>query len=341
MSGGTDDLDPDIVHRGTVGRPDLFVDKCSRTQLAAHPPLEGRSDSPDVSGVQGMHCTRGIAVAGLSLEGTGVHGDGEQVGVKGESQKGTGVVGQSQTGRGVFATSRTGEAIRGETNSRLLAAVVGVALNPNLGPNEEFSSGVWGSSKAGEGVHGESHSDRFAAVAGIQVNPNSTGAGVYGEHRGDGPAGFFKGNVVVTKDIFLSNADCAEEFDLAQSGTIEPGTVMVIGRSGALLQSEQAYDKKVAGIVSGAGDFCPAIVLDKQGPGAGQRVAIALVGKVYCKADATYGSIDIGDLLTTSPTLGHAMRAEDPLKAFGAVIGKALQPLRDGTGLIPVLVALQ
>ncbi len=310
MPGGTDDLHPDIVLPDSVGRTELFVDKCSRPQLAAHPPLEGGSDNPDVAGVQGMHCTRGIAVDGLSLEGTGVHGDGQQTGVMGESQKGTGVVGKSQTGRGVFATSLRDEAIRGETNSRFVAAVVGVSLNPNLGPNEEFSSGVWGSSKSGEGVHGESHSDRFAAVAGIQVNPDSSGAGVYGEHRGNGPAGFFNGNVVVTKDIFLSNADCAEEFDLAQTGAIEPGTVMVIDRNGALLRSEQAYDKKVAGIVSGAGDFCPAIVLDKQGPGLGQRVAIALVGKVFCKADATYGSIDVGDLLTTSPTPGHAMRAE-------------------------------
>jgi hypothetical protein len=189
-------------------------------------------------------------------------------------------------------------------------------------------------------VHGESNSAVFAAVAGIQLTPNSTGAGIYGEHRGDGPAGFFKGNVVVTKDIFLSNADCAEEFDLGLPATIEPGTVMVIAQDGALLQSEQAYDRRVAGIVSGAGDFRPAIVLDKQ-QCQRRRIPIALVGKAYCKADATYGPIDVGDLLTTSPTPGHAMRAEDPMKAFGAVIGKALRPLCDGTGLIPVLVALQ
>ena len=96
--------------------------------------------------------------------------------------------------------------------------------------------------------------------------------------------------------------------------------------------------------MSGAVELRPAIVLDKrQGERQGERrrVPIALVGKAYCKADATYGPIDVGDLLTTSPTPGHAMRAEDPVKAFGAVIGKALRPLRDGTGLIPVLVALQ
>jgi hypothetical protein len=49
----------------------------------------------------------------------------------------------------------------------------------------------------------------------------------------------------------------------------------------------------------------------------------------------------VGDLLTTAPTPGHAMKADDPLKAFGAVIGKALRPLPDGQGLIPVLIALQ
>jgi hypothetical protein len=68
---------------------------------------------------------------------------------------------------------------------------------------------------------------------------------------------------------------------------------------------------------------------------------IALMGKVYCKVDATYGAIDVGDLLTTSPTLGHAMKADDPMKAFGSVIGKALRPLKEGQELIPILIALQ
>jgi hypothetical protein len=68
---------------------------------------------------------------------------------------------------------------------------------------------------------------------------------------------------------------------------------------------------------------------------------VALLGKVYCKVDAECGSVDVGDLLTTSATPGHAMKAGDPLKAFGAVIGKALRPLQAGQGLIPILVALQ
>ena len=69
---------------------------------------------------------------------------------------------------------------------------------------------------------------------------------------------------------------------------------------------------------------------------------VALVGKVYCKVDAQHASIEVGDMLTTSATNGHAMKAEDPMKAFGAVIGKALQSMPQGQkGLIAILVALQ
>jgi hypothetical protein len=35
------------------------------------------------------------------------------------------------------------------------------------------------------------------------------------------------------------------------------------------------------------------------------------------------------------------MKVDDPMKAFGAVIGKALRPLHEGQGLIPILIALQ
>jgi hypothetical protein len=68
---------------------------------------------------------------------------------------------------------------------------------------------------------------------------------------------------------------------------------------------------------------------------------LALVGKTYCKVDAQYASIEIGDLLTTSPTPGHAMKVDDPIKGFGSVIGKALRPMQTGQGLIPILIALQ
>ena len=66
---------------------------------------------------------------------------------------------------------------------------------------------------------------------------------------------------------------------------------------------------------------------------------VALSGMALCKVDAGYGSIMPGDLLTTSPTAGHAMRADDPPP--GTILGKALEPLDTGTGLIKVLVMLR
>jgi hypothetical protein len=140
-------------------------------------------------------------------------------------------------------------------------------------------------------------------------------------------------------DIILRNADCAEEFDVAPGGA-EPGTVMVLDDEGRLVPASCAYDKRVAGVVSGAGAYRPGIVLDRQ-PRPGPRVAIALIGKAYCKVDAGYGAVETGDLLTTSATRGHAMKAAEPARAFGSVIGKALRPLPSGAGLIPVLIALQ
>ncbi len=153
-------------------------------------------------------------------------------------------------------------------------------------------------------------------------------------------AGFFEGDVEVTGDIRLTNADFAEDFTIAADSVLEPGTVMVLGRDGALIPSERAYDKRVAGVISGAGDYKPGIILDKQ-QGQDHRQPLALLGKVFCKVDAQFGVIEVGDLLTTSPTAGHAMKADDPVKAFGTVIGKALRPLTKGRGLIPILIALQ
>jgi hypothetical protein len=69
---------------------------------------------------------------------------------------------------------------------------------------------------------------------------------------------------------------------------------MVINEEGALQQSQQAYDKRVAGVISGAGGLRPGIVLDKQ-QAPGNWMPIALLGKVYCKVDGLYGSIEIGD----------------------------------------------
>lgn len=144
-----------------------------------------------------------------------------------------------------------------------------------------------------------------------------------------------------TGDIEFLNADFAEEFDIAEAEleTAVPGTVMCLNGDGSLVPSTEAYDSKVAGIIAGAGNFKPGIVMDKKG--GYSRRAVAMVGKVYCYADAANGAIEAGDMLTTSHRKGYAMKATDREKAFGATIGKALGSLPSGTGLIPVLVTLQ
>lgn len=143
-----------------------------------------------------------------------------------------------------------------------------------------------------------------------------------------------------TGDIILQNADCAEDFEVENIDRAEPGTVMVIGDNSRLRVSYTAYDRCVAGVVAGAGTYRPGIVLGRTN-GLTNALPIALVGRVFCKVDAEHGAVRIGDLLTTSPSPGCAMKAADPVKAFGAIIGKALQPWREGIGLIPILVALQ
>jgi hypothetical protein len=200
--------------------------------------------------------------------------------------------------------------------------------------------GVWGQSQSNDGVFATSdsgiaihgHGGKLAGLfeGNVQVNGEVT-------HNGNCTT---NGTLTVTVDIILANADCAEEFDVAATGDMKPGTVVVLDEQGVLHPSQQAYDKKVAGVLSGAGNYQPGLILDKQESSEGRR-PVALVGKVYCQADAQYAPIEVGDLLTTSPTPGHAMKADDPFKAFGAVIGKALRPLKEGQDVIPILVALQ
>jgi hypothetical protein len=197
---------------------------------------------------------------------------------------------------------------------------------PNMAVTTGISTGkqvgVYGQSKRNAGVYGES----------------TEGIGVFG--IGGRLAARFEGDVEVTGDIRLTNADCAEQFDVADASAAAPGTVLVLGPAGVLEPSERAYDKRVAGVVSGAGDLRPGVVLDSR-EHASDRMPVALVGKVFCKIDADYGAIEVGDLLTTSPTRGHAMKATDRELAFGSVIGKALRAVDGGRGLIPILVALQ
>jgi hypothetical protein len=142
-------------------------------------------------------------------------------------------------------------------------------------------------------------------------------------------------------DILLQGGDCAEALEIADGEEeSEPGSVMVFDEDGRLRRCSRAYDRMVAGIVSGANLLRPGIILSSRNDGP-VSLPIALIGKVYCRVDARQIAIDVGDLLTTSDLPGHAMKAADQQRAFGAVLGKALAPLTAMAGLVPVLVGLQ
>jgi hypothetical protein len=87
----------------------------------------------------------------------------------------------------------------------------------------------------------------------VGTNDNSNGIGVFG--KGGRLAGFFEGDVDVTGNSRGANADCAEDFDIADADLLEPGTVMVLGDKGEPHQSHHPYDQRVAGVISGAGDY--------------------------------------------------------------------------------------
>jgi len=284
----------------------------------------GESKSRDHAGVWGRG-SGWSGVVGTSVEQTGVTGVSEKfVGVWGEA-KGPGQA-------AMFATSALGEGVVGESKSPDHAGVWGrgTAWCGVVGTSVD-QTGLTAVSEKFVGVWAETHTDDHPALLA----------------KGTRSAGRFEGNVEVTGDLFLTGADVAEQFDVADSAdtahvaAVEPGTVVVLDDNGALAPCTQAYDTRVAGVVSGAGDRVPALVLDRMaGADASRRRPVAVVGKVWCQANASGEPIRVGDLLTTSGTRGHAMRAVDRDSAFGAVLGKALTPLTSGLGPVLVLVGL-
>lgn len=317
--------------------------------LAHHqaPGVWGENDGPATGAGPGVY--------GKSAHWEGVHGDaqGSAAGVAGVNHSGDskaagpGVWGGSTFSYGVYGGSANWEGVHGDGHGKG-AGVCGVNDSKN---SDASAAGVWGSSERSQGVYGRStswegvHGDAYGKGAGVvgmnlSTDPGGAGPGVYGQST-HGDAGFFNGNVTITGHLaFGAGADCAEQFDVVPEACAEPGTVMVLNSTGALAESEAPYDNRVAGVISGAGDYQPGIVLDSRDSSAG-RAAIALVGKAYCKVDADIRPIHAGDLLTTSATPGFAMAVSDPTLALGAVIGKALRPLAQGRDLIPILVTLR
>jgi hypothetical protein len=291
----------------------------------------GQTSSANDSGVHGRNDGSGYGVSGYSTTGfAGVFGWGGQNGVYGQTNNkdASGVFGANDGGGwGVYGYSPQG-----------YAGVYGYS-----GKN-----GVFGltSSATDSGVIGRNEGSGWG-VFGYSVN----GTGVFGASQ-KGLAADFAGRTRTKVLEITGGSDFSESFDInppeetapaSEPTTLRPGLVVSIDPAapGRLTLTTQAYDRRVAGVISGAGGVKPGMVMSQEGTLADGKYPVALGGRVYCWADASRGAIEPGDLLTSSGAAGHAMKVTDAAKAQGAIIGKAMTGLKEGKGLVLVLITLQ
>lgn len=255
------------------------------------------------------------------------------------------------------ATATTGSA----------AGVIGVTNSPGQGV-----VGLVLAAEGGTGVSGttQSTSGFAVGVGGEATGTTGNGVGVFGQtFSGEGLAGLFinrrRGNILVgsvgqnpdttvfrvdgTGRVFAEGGFRPFGADFAESLPVKggregyaPGDLLVIDPSGErrLVLSGTPYSTLVAGVYSTR----PGVLASQHrmdDPALRNEVPLAVVGIVPCKVTAENGPIAAGDLLVTSSTLGRAMKGTDRARMLGAVVGKALEPLRERTGIIQVLVTLQ
>ncbi len=202
--------------------------------------------------------------------------------------------------------------------------------------------GVVGSNSFGRGVYG----------TGTQGVVGYSGSGTGLVARSDGGVlveGFpsASGNTrtfhINLNGTYVAGSDFAESLPTrGDKSNYEPGDVLVMSSlaAGVVEKSRRPYDARVSGVYSTRPGMLGA---EKGGaaridPG---EVPVAIVGIVPTKVSAENGAVRVGDLLTTSHTPGYAMRCTNRLRCIGATIGKAMEPLKNGKGVIKVLVTLR
>lgn len=307
--------------------------------------------------------TQGNALAGVLGRNDGATGIG-----------GSGVFGYSSTkGFGVQAVSEGGAGLWAATNAANESAVYArTSVNSSVaGRFNHFGAGAGlvSSSQGGDGLDattlgtGKSalygHTGTVGAYGVFAISTQGTGILAKTEKQSE-PAGFFwnsaggdairtdgnatiNGTATVQRLTITGGADLAEPFAIRGDEEFPKGSVLVISdeHPGELQLSHEEYDQRVAGIISGANGIESGLQLSQKGINDEGGQPVALTGRVYCRADASFGAIKPGDQLTTSSRPGHARKVGDHTRAQGAILGKAMSGLGDGTGYVLVLVTLQ
>jgi hypothetical protein len=298
----------------------LHVQTTSKTQPAVIGYNTAKTGSPP-AGLFQTTSTSATALLGVALATTG-----SSNGIYGTTA--------SPGAYGIFgnntATSGSGGGLLGTSNAG------GPGVNGSSLATSGFATGLYGSTSSPAAVVAllRSHDPAGNVIIG-QVGPDTNAVNVF---RVDGTGkGFFDGGTQT------GGADFAESVAIAGSKShYEPGDLMIVDASAdrQLTMAAQPYSTLVAGIYSTKpGVLATTHKMDEAGFQG--EVPLAVVGIVPCKVSAENGPIERGDLLVTSSTPGHAMKGKDRNRMLGAVVGKALEPLSEGKGLIQVLVTLQ
>lgn len=141
------------------------------------------------------------------------------------------------------------------------------------------------------------------------------------------------GNAYTDGSFIGGGADVAEYIVVSEA--VEPGDVVELDPHNPrqYRKAQSAYSRLIAGVISTR----PGVILGVRGQSEGQAL-LALVGRVPVKATTENGPIRPGDLLTSASKPGYAMRCENAQRCEGAIMGKALESLDEGEGVILMFV---
>ncbi len=290
-----------------------------------------------------------VGVLGFASAGEGVCGESESgLGVRGWSKDGTGVLGLSNTGIGIEGrASSSGVGVKG-TSSGTQSAILAENSSSGTGLRASSVSGmaVRGSSNTGIGMYAVSTTNialKAMSQSGDIIQASSGVAGGLSNLR-------FRvttnGSVRADGTFIPGGADLAEGIDFeGQRQDYEPGDVLVISPDNdrRIMRCSAPNSRAVVGVYATK----PGMLLTprKVGDDISDLIPMGVIGIIPTKVCMENGAIRRGDLLVTSSTAGHAMKAVpvivDGVELYptGAVLGKALQNFNgQNTGMIEVLV---
>lgn len=313
----------------------------------------------------GSGVTIQLSNASNGARGVDVLQAGVGPGVFSNSAGGTGVWGitGSISAAGVIGDNAFGEAVvgRGGSGCHPTCNGIGAVVGRHDG---DGGYGVRGfHTKAGIGVLGQAGISGGTAVAGRFENVNAanasdvlvsagngTGIGLVVTNSNPGTpdlAVFRKGGNVARidstgKGFFnggtqTGGADVAELIPHVGRMPV-PGDVVMIDVDNPMHYrvADEANSAAVAGVITTK----PGVLMNAGVEDVGEAPALALVGRVPVKVTDEAGSIRAGDLLVSSSTPGHAMKAPAQ-PAAGTIVGKALQAHVQGAGKVEMLVMLR